>query len=274
MLYLVDAYQHPLDRIDFNMADTDYYNSKLILYKNIENSTITITEGYFDISHYFSAYLAEDIDYYIKTHDSTHGYTEFGRITVVTPMEKQLGQTYYNLNPNAQIIGDHLILNSYVSEDRKTLYVKYSDDLNETQNVTISIYFGNGTLFYNNTYFSNSLNLNFNTTDYVNESWRIVYNINHETFGEVNYEMSIFAPFGYNLGISSYLYELISLGIILLIGGITTRKSLIIGMVLTMSSVLIFYGIGWLPLSPLSIGFIIFLLVLSIISHIKSGGVE
>ena len=50
--------------------------------------------------------------------------------------------------------------------------------------------------------------------------------------------------------------------------------AIIIGMILTMSSVLIFYGIGWLPLSPLSIGFIIFLLALSIISHIKSGGVE
>lgn len=272
--YVVDAQEHALDRIDFLMEDMNYYDSKLQIYKNLGNSTIIITEGYFDISHYFSAYLMEDTDYYLRTIDSTNGITEFGRLTVVSPAEKVLSKATINLNPQAVLIGDYLLMNAYTDDNRTTLYIQYNDDLNETDNVTIAVLFGNGTVWQNHTYYANSVNTEYNITDYNDTDFTVTFTVYHQTFGNspVTYTMGIFAPVFWDLGFSSGLYNLISLAVLVIIGGITTRRSLIAGILIFSIAFILFVALGWLTAG----GWILFSLimivgVLSIINYLQGG---
>jgi len=272
--YVVDAQEHALDRIDFLMEDMNYYNSKLQIYKNLGNSTIIITEGYFDISHYFSAYLMEDTDYYLRTIDSTNGITEFGRLTVVAPAEKVLSKATINLNPQAVLIGDYLLMNAYTDDNRTTLYIQYNDDLNETDNVTIAVLFGNGTVWQNHTYYANSVNTEYNITDYNDTDFTVTFTVYHQTFGNspVTYTMGIFAPVFWDLGFSSGLYNLISLAVLVIIGGITTRRSLIAGILIFSIVFILFVALGWLTAG----GWLLFTLimivgVLSIINYLQGG---
>ncbi|RLF61821.1 MAG: hypothetical protein DRN33_06360, partial [Thermoplasmata archaeon] len=275
--YVTDAYKNALDRIDFVMVDVNYYDTLLQIYKEREESKMIVTEGYFDSSHMFSAYLLEDTDYYLRVKNADGSYTEFGRISVVVPATKTLGKTTINLNPQAVLIADNLYMNAFMSEDRKTMYIEYNDKLNETDNITITTYFENGTVFKNETYTGvNSLNLEYDTTGYENESFTVSFSICHETFGNspVTYSMSLFAPYGFGLGLADYLYQLISLGVLMFVGGLATRRSLIAGILLFSVSLLVFYGIGWLSIPPVFIAFVVVLFALAIIIHLKSGGEE
>jgi len=275
---MVDAYQNALDRIDFIMVDTTYYNSKLQIYKPIDNRTLTITEGYFDASHSFSAFLMEDSDYWLRTINPDGTNTSFGRITIVKPDTKELGQVYIRLNPQAVLIGDNIFMNAYMDDLRYTLYVEYDDDLGETINVTITIYFENGTVYYQDIYNStNTLNLEYNTTDYNSTSFTVLFTVFHTSLGNspVTYSMSLLVPVVWAIGISAFWYPIFSLGLCTAIGGIATRRSLIVGSVLFTTALLLCYGIGWLDLGGVEVILIVFsavLLLLSIINYVKQGG--
>jgi len=275
--YVTDAYQNALDRIDFRMLDTNYYNSLLQVYKLRENNPIIITEGYFDASHYFSAYLLEDSDYYLRTKNPDGSYTEFGRISVVKPMEKDLGKTFFNLNPQASLIAENIFMNAYTDENRTTIYVTYSDSLNQTNQVNITIYFENGTIFkkevFNNV---SSLDLSYNISDYSNESFTVRFSIDHQVFGNspVVFDLSLLVPATVNLGISSFWYPLFALSGIILVGGIATRGSVLGGILLFFVTILIFIGIGWLSSLPwVFIAYAAVLSILAIINYYKQGGV-
>jgi len=120
------------------------------------------------------------------------------------------------------------------------------------------------------------LNLEYNTTGYENESFTVGFSIYHQTFGNspVTYSMSLFAPYSFGLGLASYLYQLISLGVLMFVGGLATRRSLIAGILLFSVSLLVFYGIGWLSIPLVFIAFVVVLFVLAIAIHLKSGGEE
>lgn len=276
--YVIDAYINALDRIDFKMLDTDYYESKFQVYKPIDNDSITITEGYFDASHYFSAYLMEDSDYYLRTVNTDGSITSFGRITVVRPDEKELGKTYYSLNPQAVLIADNILMNAYTDEDRVTLYIEYEDLLNQTEEVIVTIYFENSTVFDNTTYTTNIVDTNHNITPYANDSFTVTFTVLHTTLGNspVVYTMSLLTPIVWGIsGVSSMMYSLFSLTLLLLVGGITTRRSLIPGSILLVVTFLIVWGVGWLSgvdqVAQLFV-FVVVILMLSIINYLKQGG--
>jgi len=273
--YVVDAYEYAVDRIDFHMIDVDYYDSKLQVYKTIQSTPIIITEGYFDASHYFSGYLMEDSEYYLRTYDSDSTYTEFGTLYVTVPAEKELGQTEMDMTSDALLISDNILMNAWMSDNRTQLNIRYEDATNQTQQLNITTYFGNGTQFqfasYDNT---SSVNLAYNTTNYTSESFYVDFSILHETFGNspVTYSVSVFASSVFDLGIGAMWLQLISMGAIVLIGGIATRKTLVAGVVLSLTMLLFFWGIGWLVIETVFIVFMVFLGILAIIIYLKQGG--
>ena len=273
--YVVDAYKHALDRIDFKMQDVNYYNSKLQIYKTISNQIMLITEGNFDASHYFSAYLLEDSDYYLRTVSPDGTITEFGRITIVAPTEKVLGQAKMSLSPQAVLIADNILMNAWTDEARNTLYVVYSDATNSTEKLNITIYFENGTIFRRETYDNtSSVSLNYNISNYSDENFVVEFSVEHSMFGNspVVYNVGVFTPFMWDLGISTLWYQLIALGIVVLIGGLTTRRSLIGGTILLFISVVVIYQVGWLNIPKVTFAFMAVLSVIAIAVYFKQGG--
>jgi|GEM_PF-2491862 len=274
-IYVVDAYQNALDRIDFVMKDPDYYNSMLQIYRKIENRSLIISEGYFDADHYFSVYLMEDTDYYIRTVNPDGSTTEFGTITVVQPATKELSRAVISISPQAQLIANSILMNAYTNENRTELYVIYQDKTGETNEVNITIYFENGTIFKQYSYANTSnVDLTIDISDYSNQSFRVVYSISHEIFGNspVRYQLSLLAPVAFPIGAGSLVMNLISLSLILGVGLITTRESLVAGTVLTLITILFLYAIGWLNTTPVFIIFCVVLGILGIAVYFKQGG--
>ncbi len=273
--YVTDAFVNPLDRIDFIMVDISHYSELLQIYKEIQSEAVIITEGYFDISHSFSAYLLEDVDYLIRSRDSNGAYTEFGRITIVAPATKELGQITMNLNPQATLIADNLLMNAWTDDARTTLYVVYNDDTNQTEELNITIYFENGTVFQAVNYVStNSVNLEYNISNYSNQSFTVEFLIDHETFGNspVSFSIGVFPTIAFDIGLSSLGYQLFSLLSLILVGGLVTRKSIVGGSVVLFMMVATYYSIGWLAIPAVGVVFIALLLILGIITYIKQGG--
>jgi len=271
--YLVDAYKYPLDRIDFIMRDTRYYNSRLQIYKEIANQTIIITEGYFDASHSISLYLMEDCDYYIRILNSDGTYTEFGIISVVEPTTKELGKTTISLNPQAISLSNYVTMNAWTNDDRTNLYIEYSDSLQNTSEVKIAIYFSNGTLFKEVTYYNtSSIDLTYDIDNYTDESFEVKFTIRHSNFGNQTYVMFLYPSGFWNLGISSLWYSLFAMGILIMLGGIATRRSIIGGVIVFMLGLVLFEIIGWLSLPLVAIGVIVLLGILAIMIYFKQGG--
>lgn len=276
--YTIDAYENALDRIDFLMNDFNYYDQKLQIYKPYNNSNMIITEGYFDASHYFSAFLMEDSDYYIRTIEViTNTTTSFGRITVVKPDTKTLGNVYLNLNPQAVLISKNILMNAYMSSDRNTLYVSYEDKLDQTNSVNILVYLQNGTIYKNETYTTPIVATNYNTTGMNTTSFTVLFTVSHASLGNspIRHPISLAYAVAWGIGSTAvYMYNLFALTGLTLIGGITTRKSLIAGSMIYVIGFFVFWGLGWLGGIPVEIlgVFVVFMFSLSIINYLKTGG--
>ncbi len=274
--YLADAYVNAIDRIDFKMLDSDQYSSKLQAYKTVADTSVVITEGYFDVSRYYSAYLLEDSDYYLRAVEAGGTITEYGRITVVEPAVKEIGLASMQLNPESVLIASKITMNAWANDGRTSLYVVYEDLMNQTDDLNITVYHENGTVFQNDHYVdTNSVTLEYNITDFSNDTFTVSFSVEHETFGNspVTYFMSVSTSTMWNLGVSSYVYTFISLITIVLVGGITTRKSMLAGVIMFISMILILRAIGWLSvMSDVSIVFVILLCVIGLFVWIKQGG--
>jgi hypothetical protein len=274
--YVIDAFKNALDRIDFKMVDTNYYDTKLQIYKPYNTTYLIITEGYFDASHYFSAFLMEDSDYYLRVNNNGI-YASFGRITVVKPDTKELGKTYYNLNPQAVLISDNILMNAYTNTNRTILYVEYNDGLNQTNSVIITILFENGTVFQNSTYTDSIVNVNYNITNYQDETFTVNFWVNHTSLGNspIKNSITLFATLMWDFGATAMWYNLFALSILMVVGGLTTRESLIQGSIIFIITFLILWGIGWfigMTVIPQLFVFTVFLLMLGIINRIREGG--
>jgi len=272
--YTIDAYKNALDRIDFKMLDVNYYGVKLQIYKSFGSTKIMITECFFDASHYCSAYLMEDSDYLLRTIDYSNAITEFGTISVVKPDTKELGNVYIMLNPNAILIANNIYMNAYMNADRSTLYVTYNDNLNLTQSLRLKIFFENGTLFQNLVYTTtNHLNTNFDTSAYNSSSFVVRFNITHSKLGNspITYDLSLLAPVAWSLGTSVIMYNLFSLGLLVTIGGLGTKTSLIPSSILLVAIYLTLMGLGWISAPAVLLIVVVVLLILNVISHVKAG---
>lgn len=275
--YVTDAFINALDRIDFVMQDMNHYSTKLQLYKTVQNQTVVITEGYFDASHMFSAYLIEDIDYYMQVVSASGSTTDFGRITIVAPATKYIGDVTMSLNPQATLIADNIFMNAWDNTDRTLLYVQYRDDLNQTNELNITVSFENGTVFQSANYTdTNSVLLEYNISGWDNETFVIEFSMEHDTFGNspVQYSMGLYSALSPNwgLGMSSTVSALISLTLLVLVGGIASRKSLVAGSAMFYITLITLRTIGWLSISLLNMVFLGVLLALGIIVYVKKSG--
>lgn len=272
--YLADAFINAIDRIDFIMQDQTFYGSKFQVYKTISGEAMIITEGYFDVSHQFSTYLMEDLDYFLQTNDNgTIG--DFGRITIVAPETKYIGDVQMITNPETLLLAENIVSNTWTDENYTTLYFYYTDKLNQTINLTITAYFENGSIF--NQYFSSGINtvsINYNISDYSNQSFYVTYKAWHETFGNspVEWLHNVFNPITVDLGINTFWYPIFSLIILMIVGMTTTREAFIGGSVLFFISMILLVSIDWLTMSWATIGFIGFLIVLGISNYFHQGG--
>lgn len=249
--YVVDAYENALDRIDFFMRDPAYYLAKLQVYKEVNYTAIIITEGYFDASHYFSVYLMEDSDYYLRTVNGDGSITQFGRITIVKPETRELGLVILNLNPQAVYIADQILMNAVFNADRTKIQVTYSDALNGTNSLNLVIYFQNDSILVNDTWYNSSyVSAEYDVpTANQNETFVAIFTVDHDTLGNspVVYQMGIAGVFALALGIGVMWYPLFSLAVLLLVSGLGTRINIIGGVFFTGIFFLLFIGIGWLP---------------------------
>jgi len=274
--YVIDAYKNALDRIDFQMLDVNYYDTKLQVYKPFNTTNLIITEGYFDASHYFSAFLMEDSDYYLRAVVGG-SYVSFGRVTVVKPDTKQLGKSYYNLNPQAVLISDNILMNAYTNPTRTTLYVDYNDKLVQTTELIVTILFENGTVFRNDTYYNTSVvNANYDITAYQNLTFTVNFWLLHESLGNspIMNSVTLFATLFWDVGASAMWYNLFALSILMAVGGLTTRESLIQGSMIFIITFLIVWGIGWfigIGVIPQLFVVTVFFILLAIISRVKEG---
>jgi hypothetical protein len=273
--YVSDAYKNALDRIDFQMLDPNYYSSKLQIFKNISNEAVVITEGYFDVSHFFSSYLLEDTDYYLRTINPTGTITDFGRISIVKPEVKPLGRSYLNLNPNAVLISDNLRMNAYTNATRNVIWVDYEDKLNQTNFVVVTIWYQNGTVFENDTYTTAIVNVEHIVPAHErNNTFTVLFTVSHQTLGNspVKYSMTLGAGALWSIGASSILLQLFSLGSLTLIGGLATRENIIGGALITTIAFAIFIGIGWLTDVWSLFAFVIVMFILAIINYLQTKG--
>jgi hypothetical protein len=276
--YVVDAYAYALDRVDFKMLDSSRYGSLLRLYKSMGNESKIINEGYFDASHFNSVYLIEDLTYYVQTLLSG-SITDFGTMVITAPGEKDLSKTVLELNPNALLIADHLTMNAYIYNVTPgpdvNLRVIYDDDTHLTDQVNITVYYENGSIFQNLQYNdTDSVDIEFNVSSYPNQSFRAVYKIHHQIFGNspVEYAVSIIAGFFVLPGLPTLWAGLISLFSVISIGAIASRRTIVGSSILMLVGMFFFIGIGWLTISWIAVVFIAVLLFLGILYYFKIGG--
>ena len=272
--YLADAYTTAIDRIDFIMQDQNYYNSKLQVYKTLDAEYIIITEGYFDVSRQFSTYLQEDIDYYLRTNDDG-SLTDFGRITIVAPDIKYLGLVNMDLTPDVQLMGAHVTSNVYTADNYTALHIYYNDDLDQTINATIITYYENGSIFQS--YFSSgvdTINIEYNISDFNETSFYVTFNVWHETFGNspLKWSQNVFYPTIFDLGISTYWYNIIGLAFLMVVALLVSSGSVIAGSLIFLIVMFVLMGLQWINMGLGVVGLVIFLMLLATIKEVKGGG--
>lgn len=262
--YLVDAFEFAVDRIDFVMADPNFYDGKLVVYITVSGQTIVITEGNFDVSRLFAAYLREDALYSIRVvTDSTT--REFGEILVVEPATKTLGELTVPLVPETKVISGEVLMQSFMNDNRTNLTTQYVDSLENTTSVTITVFFENGTVFQNNTYAADSVSASFNTTGLEDENFFVTFLVDHATFGTINHLVNLFASgVAFLPAVGTTLLAFLSVAAMLLIGGNATKETIggsSIAMSLIMLAVM---AVGWFPRNTALIVFTILLLIFGI----------
>lgn len=274
--YVVDAFEFALDRIDFVMDDVRHFDARLIIYKSVGGERITITEGFFDASHEFSAFLREDTDYFLLVVDDDGTETDFGRITPQEPTIKTLSDLKLGLSPEAQLLQNNLLINSVRSENKSFIFVEYDDNLAETNYVVVQVYHENGTIFNNETVLADSFDRTYNVTNFENESFRVDVRASHETYGnsDIKVSFNLAQDITQSIGISDLAKFLIALGVLMSLAGWATRDSLIISMILFSISLGLFMATGFIEKDYRLLLTVIFLFIFAYTTHIKRGNEE
>jgi len=274
--YVVDAFKHALDRITFVITDINHYDSTLVVYKIMDNQTIIITEGKFDQSHEFSAYLVEDTTYHLELLNPDGTVTQLGIITVFQPGTKEIGANTFTFAPNSVTIAKTITMNAYTKDNRTDLVIYYKDAKNETEKLNIKVFFENGTLFKEFNYANASdVELNVNISNFSNESFTVLFNATTKLFDIVSQSVDVLAPFTVMPGTTNPLWlNLFALTIVLFVAGLTTKFNFIEGSVIGLIVILLLKAIGWLTLSGTAIAFIIMLIIIGIAYHLRQNEIQ
>lgn len=278
--YLINAYERALDKIDFIMDNPEYYNCLLEIYTTIGESSITITSGYFDISHLFSAYLGEDNLYNLKLY-CDGGWIEIGKVLVNEPAEKHIEPTT-TLVPSVTMIYENLVIRGYfqnASADTTNLIVTYEDKINKTENVTIIVYnLANDSVFHNLTYYTPNIELSLAGAN-TSEDYYITFEINHEELGNSPVsEQLLVSNLSKDILIGgasvSWLYPILAFALMFFIATIITPKNLISGTITLITILAFTIMFGWLTINTTILVLFGFMFVLGIVLHLKEGSEE
>jgi len=268
--YVVDAFKHALDRVEFVMTDINHYDSILVLYKKIDNQTIVITEGRFDQAHQYSAYLVEDSEYNMELINPDGTITQLGTVTIYEPCTKDIGVNVFTFNPTSVNVFNTIKMDAYYSDNDTILNIYYLDKDNETKALSINVYFTNGTIYKSFNYTNiPQVELKLNVSEYINTSFYVMFNATTQKFGNVKQSIQVIKANAININVSPLWLNLFALGIIVLVAGITTTRNLIGGSIGTIATVLFMKAIGWLMISAKFLVFIIFVIMLGIIVQHK-----
>jgi len=274
IFYIVDAYERALDKIQFVMDDPNHYGSKLIIYKVFGDNSFKITEGFFDVSHTFTAYLVEDEQYRLKVQDSG-GSTELGKMLIVEPATKHLTPPKMGLDPKQYLISNNIEFEAYFQNDTADitdLIIKYNDKSEKTINVSISV--ETNETIYENMFYQNSFTTivpDVNTTN----SYYISYLVEHEDFGNspvpYGHMVSSFKK-GIDFGWGSMMNGLFAFVILFFIATMITPKNLVAGGFIFLSVTAIVMMMGWINLSIPAITILVVFIIVGIVLKVKRGG--
>jgi len=267
-IYVSDALQHAVDRIDLTMGDPTHYNSLCQFYKKQSGHDVVITEARFDTSHQLYAFLLEDTEYNIRVIDTDGSIAEYGTITLVEYTVKTIGESSISITSSTQLISNHIIFNAYYNEDNTT-HVDYIDDLDETEILTITIKNSTGDAIYENTWYNTSeLHMDINTSG---QNVEVDLNVTHQSLGNV--KSSIFVTksveHNYNIGIDENKLNIFILVVLISIAGLISTRNFIAGVIIFDIALIFFKAVGWITISLVSIFFVIILTVIAVIIYIR-----
>ena len=267
-IYVSDALQHAVDRIDLTMGDPTHYNSLCQFYKKQSGHDVVITEARFDTSHQLYAFLLEDTEYNIRVIDTDGSIAEYGTITLVEYTVKTIGESSISITSSTQLISNHIIFNAYYNEDNTT-HVDYIDDLDETEILTITIKNSTGDAIYENTWYNTSeLHMDINTSG---QNVEVDLNATHQSLGNV--KSSIFVTksveHNYNIGIDENKLNIFILVVLISIAGLISTRNFIAGVIIFDIALIFFKAVGWITISLVSIFFVIILTVIAVIIYIR-----
>ena len=282
-IYLADAFAYTILKTPFFMSDYNYYNSLITFYKQSNGTEYTITEGYFDIVHRFYASLKQDNNYYIRITKGSQ-VRELTYYFAADSSQQDISISTINLQPNSGltlISGNLNLYGEFI--DNTTLQLHYEDKLNDTEDITITIYEGlNETPVYNNTFTGLSdflVNING-----LNKSKRysVAYSINHGTLGN----SPVKGVFGigdfslFDLGLNSWLYMIFSFTILVMTSLLIIPKTRLFGYISLLGEMGVLTYIGWAfayftPTVAMTLGSIeVVLLALGIAYDLRRGSGE
>jgi len=271
-IYLADATETTVDLVVFEMTDTEFKDSKITVYREANNQTYVITQGYFDAEARYPTYLIENGRYSLVVNKGTSTY-DAGYIYVVSPRTYSdpilLTISKINYIQDTKFISDNINVSYAINEN--TLSVIYSDISNQTISVNITIYEDDNVVY--SKVFNNQ---NYITVDYNNynssKDYFIEVSVQHEQFGNSPLSFGIPVLSSSDITISmlpSWVYPFAAFAVIFFFSLVVTRVTFVGGAILTLTSVVLFNVIGWLNLLTSSIIFIGLIIIIAIMIYLR-----
>lgn len=230
-MYLVDAFNETLLQIPFIMGDSPFFNSNLTLYKIADGVERIISQGSFDVEFKHVSYLIKDNKYNMRITGGGR-IREIGFFQAVSAGTQTININQIQLGPDIMLINNNIIMAAETFSATQTLVIEYTDLLAQTTSVQILAFNGTTiTPFYNMTFNDQDIitvTLAVNTSNRFTVKWIVT----HEQLGNSPIYFVIGAgAFGglFNLGVLSWIYQLIGFIFILFTSFVVTPKNRLVG---------------------------------------------
>lgn len=278
-VYLADATTYTILQIPIEMMDVNYWaNTYIKLYKLGGSGELIITEGIFDATHIFNAYLTKDERYYIRIQRSTQTI-DIGFLYAVSSGTQQISVASVTLEPTIRILHNYITIGADINASG-VLKVQYYDATNDTESIRFQIYeeTNQSTLFDNTYNWTNNLTISINGLN-TSKRYGIKYTLYHGEFGN----SPITGVFGAGMlgtavafGLASWVYNAISLIVITLSSFILGLPRVrMAGYILLGVLIGMFYYVGWLTMISMEVmAIIVIFLGLGVVYEVKRGGLR
>jgi len=249
-IYLADAYSYTIYQIPIVMSDYNYFDSEIYLYKKSGGTEYMVTSGLFDVEHKFVSYLKKDNKYFLRIVDGSK-VIEKGYLYAGSTDTQYLFLSDMGIGASTATVGGNLKMGAYFLDDNTTLKIVYNDTLEETENLTVTVKDKDKNIVYNGTWpGADYLDLsvpNLNKT----KRYTVDFSILHDTLGNspVTKTIGVGGTINFILGIPTWLYIVITLGLVLMIIFVVVPTNRFAGL-LMLGGVMTWAGfMGWLQTS-------------------------